>query len=303
MLSIHVPATSANLGSGLDSLGLALNLELSLTFEPHHALHITTSGHGAGVLPKDSSNLIWTSATHLYTEVMGFPMPTGTVEVTNHIPSSRGLGSSASAVIAGLLLANALLPSPLPREALLSYATEIEGHPDNAAAALYGGFVLVYRDHDERLRVISYPAPPLAGLLAIPDYLVPTRDARALLPSYVSRDDAVFNAQRVALWMHAISHNDWSVLRDASQDRLHQPYRTGLVRGLDELIAASYDAGAFAATLSGSGPTIMALMPQKSVAAVQAAWMNFARDQQQWSLTIIPFHPVSHAATVDFISR
>ncbi|POB09121.1 homoserine kinase [Sulfobacillus sp. hq2] len=301
MLEVRVPATSANLGSGLDSLGLALSLELTLTYHPSSSLHIFTEGEGADELPTDESNLIWSCATKLYEEMTGEPLPSGVVRVTNHIPVSRGLGSSAAAVVAGLLLGNALLPHPLGRAALLERATALEGHPDNVAAALYGGFVLVYRNRHHQLAVSQYAPPPLISLLAIPSYPVPTKDSRAILPSHVARDDAIFNAQRVGLWVHAMASRDWSLLRDAAEDRLHQPYRTQLVAGLDDLIQTSYAHGAYSATLSGSGPTILALVPPDNVSDVESAWTALAI-HYDWPLQVVRSSPVADAASVKFHS-
>ncbi|OLZ09627.1 homoserine kinase [Sulfobacillus thermosulfidooxidans] len=302
MLLIQVPATSANLGSGLDSLGLALSLYLKLTYCSAPTLTIEPFGEGAEVLPRNEDNLIWTTASRLYWEMTGSIIPPGHITVSSQIPLSRGLGSSAAAVVAGLLLANALLPEPLSMDRLLHTATAIEGHPDNVAAALFGGFVLVYRDRNSVIRVNRYTPPALTSLLAIPAYPVPTKDSRAILPPQVSRDDAIFNAQRVALWIHAVSQNDWSVLRDAADDRLHQPYRTVLVEGLDELIRASYDAGAFAATLSGSGPTVMALTDSEHAPAIEKAWQDLASNHH-WPLTIRYAQPIAEGAQVQWVDN
>lgn len=301
MLEVRVPATSANLGSGLDSLGMALSLELKVTYRPAASLRVETFGEGANELPHDQSNLIWSSASRLYWESTGSQMPAGIVEAFSEIPVSRGLGSSAAAVVAGLLLASALLPEPLNRERLLQWATSIEGHPDNVAAALYGGFVLAYRDRQGLIRVSQYAPPPLTSLLAIPAYPVPTKDSRAILPPQVSREDAIFNAQRVGLWIHALASRDWTVLRDAAEDRLHQPYRTVLVEGLADLIQVSYEGGAYAATLSGSGPTIMALMDPDRASTVEAAWREMALSHH-WPLSIVRACPVSQPAAIQEIT-
>ncbi len=300
MLEIRVPATSANLGSGLDSLGLALSLYLKLTYASQPSLIIEPLGDGADELPRNKDNLIWKTADRFYREMTGRTIPSGHLTVSSHIPFSRGLGSSAAAVVAGLLLANALLPEPLSRERLLHTATAIEGHPDNVAAALFGGFVLVYQDYQQIIRVRNYPPPDLECLLAIPPYPVPTKDSRAVLPLQVPRDDAIFNAQRVALWIHAVSQRDWSVLRDAADDRLHQSYRTTLIEGLDDLIYASYEAGASAATLSGSGPTVMALSEKNHVDSILQRWTTLAH-RYDWPLTVRHVRLVGPGAQVKHI--
>ncbi len=297
MLEIRVPATSANLGSGLDSLGLALSLYLKLTYTSHSTLVIEPRGDGAEELPRNTDNLIWKTADRFYREMTGKTIPSGYVTVSSHIPLSRGLGSSAAAVVAGLLLANHLIPHPLTREQLLHKATAIEGHPDNVAAALFGGFVLVYQDYKRVIRVQHYPPPELECLLAIPPYPVPTKDSRAILPLRVSRDDAIFNAQRMALWIHAVCQHDWSVLRDASDDRLHQSYRTSLVEGLNELIYTSYEAGAVATTLSGSGPTVLALSEKNQVDSILQSWIKLAKSYN-WPLTVRHVRPLTMGASV-----
>jgi homoserine kinase len=276
---------------------LALSLYLKLTYTSQPALVIEPRGDGAEELPRTKDNLIWKTADRFYREMTGKTIPAGYLSVSSHIPLSRGLGSSAAAVVAGLLLANQLIPRPLTREQLLHTATAIEGHPDNVAAALFGGFVLVYQDYKHVIRVQHYPPPDLECLLAIPPYPVPTKDSRAILPLQVSRDDAIFNAQRVALWIHALSQHDWSVLRDAADDRLHQSYRTSLVEGLNDLIYASYEAGALAATLSGSGPTVLALSDKDHVEAILRRWASLAQSYD-WPLTVRHVRPLGIGAEV-----
>lgn len=277
MWYIKVPATTANLGSGLDTLGMALSLFLEVTFEPGPTWSIEISGHGQDVLSREPDNLIWQTAQNLYYAATRKTMPTGRITTTSQIPLGKGLGSSAAAIVAGLLLANGMLPKPLSRHDLIQWASRLEGHADNVAAALFGGFILTWSDIDMLAHVRHYAPPDLATVIAVPPYAVSTRDARMLLPTHVSRQDALFNAQRMALWLHAVTQKDWSVLRDASADRLHQSYREELNPHMHTLIDQAVEAGAYAATLSGSGPAVVAWVSKDRSPGVANVW-RLARD-------------------------
>jgi homoserine kinase len=276
MWHIKVPASTANLGSGFDALGMALSLPLECWFSLGDELEITVRGQGQGVIPETPDNLVWKTADAVHQQVSGSPMPTGRLTIKSRIPLARGLGSSAAAIVAGIMLANTVLPERLSREEMLRIATQLEGHPDNVAAALYGGFVLAF-EQAGRVRVLSYPAPELRCLIVIPEYKVSTEEARQVLPSTVPLEDAVFNAQRMALWIDALHRRDWSLLSEAGRDRLHQPYREPLVPGMGDLIDSALTHGASFAALSGSGPTVLALVPSDKVLDVAEALSQAAR--------------------------
>ncbi len=270
MWHIKVPASTANLGSGFDALGMALSLPLECWFSEASELSVTVRGEGEGIIPETQDNLIWQTADVVHREMTGRPMPLGHLTIKSRIPLARGLGSSAAAIVAGLMLANTFLPERLSRQQMLGYATRIEGHPDNVAAALFGGFVLAW-DGDGDVRVQNYPAPELRCLLLVPDYKVSTEMARRVLPETVPLSDAVFNSQRLALWIDALNRRDWSLLRHAGEDRLHQPYREALIPGMRAVIDAALSHGAAFAALSGSGPTIMSLVSPERVIDVARA--------------------------------
>ncbi len=251
---------------------MALSLFLEVTFDPGPLWSIKIFGHGQEILSREPDNLIWQTAELLYRTVTGEPMPTGQITITSQIPLGKGLGSSAAAIVAGLLLANSLLAEPLSRYDLLQWASRLEGHADNAAAALYGGFILAWSDTNSEVHIRHYPPPNLAVVVAVPSYPVSTRDARKILPNQVSRQDAIFNAQRMALWLHAVTQKDWSVLGDASADRLHQSYRQGLNPHMQLLFDQALAAGAYAAVLSGSGPAVMALASHEQSPAIVKRW-------------------------------
>ncbi len=277
MWQVRVPATSANLGSGLDTLALAVSLFMTATFEPAPYWSIEVRGCGADTVSKQRDNLVWQSADLLYHEATGHSMPNGHLVLHSDIPLGKGLGSSAAATVAGLVLANELLPDPLSQDELLQIAGHVEGHADNAAAALFGGFVMVWQNAEDQLQVRRYPAPDLSAVLAVPPYPVSTPAARLLLPGSVPLSDAVFNAQRVGLWVHAVTQRDWTVLRDASADRLHQPYRVPLNPLMQILVDAAEKRGCYAAILSGSGPTVLALTDLQHAQKVADEWRRIEK--------------------------
>lgn len=270
MWHIKVPASSANLGSGFDTLGMALSLPLECWFSLNDEPEFVVRGQGEDIVPPTAENLVWRTAEHVYRELTGTSMPSGRLTIKSRIPLARGLGSSAAAIVAGLMLANTFLSPRLSREELLTWATRLEGHPDNVAAALFGGVILAWQQ-DGRFRVKSYPAPELRCLVLIPDYQVSTESARAVLPANVPLSDAVFNAQRLALWIDALNRRDWSLLSEAGRDRLHQSYRAPLVPGMNALIEGAIQHGAEFASLSGSGPSVLALVtPERALDVVRA---------------------------------
>ncbi len=254
---VTVPATCANLGPGFDCLGLALGLHNQVTFSQRaHGLKITVQGEGAGQIPLGSDNLTARAAALLF-DYAGVPLPGFHIHLANRIPVSSGLGSSAAAVIAGLMGASAFLPTPPTQQELLQLATRLEGHPDNITPAMLGGLTLIIQD-GERLVVERIEIPTLPILIVLPEFALATAQARAALPAQVSQADAVFNASRLALLLRALQVGDVTTLRLAMQDRLHQPYRIPLVPGMRQAFDAVQRAGA-ATALSGAGPSMVIL--------------------------------------------
>jgi homoserine kinase len=257
MIRVRVPATSANLGPGFDALGLALRLHNILELEPAESPAIEVDGEGAGTLPRDPSHLAYRAALAVHARAGRAP-GAFRMRQQNRIPLGRGLGSSAAAIVSGAVAANALLGDPLDRQALLDLAAELEGHPDNVAAALFGGLV-VCAGTPSGIRWVRLAPPALRAVVAVPAFAVSTREARRLLPARVPFEDAVFNVTRTALLVAALGAGRTDLLGDATEDRLHQPYRAALVPGLDHALAAARRAGAHGVALSGSGPSVLAL--------------------------------------------
>ncbi len=258
---VRVPATSANLGPGFDTLGLALALYNELTIAESDGVTITIRGEGEGVLAADEENVVVRAARLVFEEVRR-PFRGVDIECVNRIPLSRGLGSSAAAWLGGLLGANALLGEPLDRPAILSLAARAEGHPDNVAAALYGGMTV---SCETETGIVSVPVPvpsDIRWVALIPEVTSATAEARAVLPAAVPRADAVFNVQRVALLLASLQTKRADLLYVAMDDRLHQPYRTKLFPWVPAVGEAAREAGALGCVLSGAGPSLLAAVAE-----------------------------------------
>ena len=261
-VSVSVPASTANLGAGFDCLALALGLRNTVEFwEIKQGLEIDVEGEGEDQVPLDPTNLLVRAAEKVFEKVG--KRPTGLrVHKVNAIPLGVGLGSSAAAIVSGLAAANALADGGLSRHDLLRLAHEIEGHPDNVAAALFGGLTLVSASAEELL-VQSLAVPSLKVAIAVPNIRLSTAAARAALPEHVPLHDAVFNIGHALFTVQALTSGDSALLRRAMADRLHQPYRKKLIPGYDAVVAEARKAGASAVVLSGAGPSLVAFSPEK----------------------------------------
>ena len=262
---VRVPATTANLGPGFDALGLALELHEEVTLErlpAHSRPTVSVSGLNANRLRADTNLLAYQAAIGLYRR-LGRPPPPLALELHTAIPRSGGLGGSAAAIVGGLVAANALAGGPLDQRALLDLAVEIEGHPDNVSAALYGGLVITVHGRDGLIAKRLDPPPTLSAVVVVPRQSISTKAARGVLPTHLSVPDAVFNLSRTALFVAAFQTGDWALLRDAMEDRLHQPARGGIFPPLFPTIEAALGVGAHGAALSGSGAAIIALATER----------------------------------------
>ena len=270
-----MPASSANLGPGFDSFALALPLLAEYEVRPARSWTVSVEGDGDGV-PTDEENLFIVGA-HATARAAQEDLGTYHVVQRSAIPIARGLGSSAAAIVGGVVAANALLGDPLDRRSLLRIATEVEGHADNVAAALYGAFTVALPGDDGPVATrIAFPRAWRICLL-IPREPLATEKARAVLSATVSRADAVFNLAHAAALLAAVLRSDGALLSIAMADRLHQPARAHLVNGLDEIIAAARGAGAFGAALSGAGPAVLAVAPARLAHRVVVAMEDAAR--------------------------
>lgn len=272
-ITVRVPATSANLGPGFDSLGLAFALYNELTLEVRGANSLEVEGEGAEQL-KSETNTIAHQAAHRVFESLQIPVEGVHLSLRNQIPLARGLGSSSAAIVGGMVAANECVRQAkgraLSMQQLVNLATEIEGHPDNVAPALLGGLVVAAmgEGHVPAIQVPIAQFPRFA--VWIPETELATKTARGVLPADYSRSDAIFNLSRAALLVAALTTGDFSALGEALRDKIHQDYRAPLVPGFEVISSAATGAGAFGVTLSGAGPSILAWLPEESVPIVEA---------------------------------
>jgi homoserine kinase len=270
-VAVRVPASSANLGVGFDVLALALDMHLEVNVEPaaDGESSLSVDGEGADSLRWDDSNRFLRGLRAVARAAGVESVPPLRVEMRNEIPLARGLGSSAAATVAGLLVGSELFGQPESADRVLELATEIEGHPENAAASLYGGFVVCSAGS-----VVRYSPPTtLRAVLFIPDRELSTADMRAVLPSTVAHADAVHNLGRAGLVVSAFATGDLSLLSAMYDDRLHEPYRAAVYPEFRALVSAAREAGARGASLSGAGSTVIALTDSDGSAASVATAM------------------------------
>ena len=260
-ITVRVPATSANMGPGFDCLGIALDIWNIVSVEVGvHGFEI--SGHGENELPRDETNLVWSSIARVFREA-DRDMPIISLNCHNDIPTTRGLGSSSAALVAGLVAGNELCGSPFDKTDLLQMAADVEGHPDNVAPALFGGMQIAVAHQGGVINALVPVPDNLSAVLYVPDSPMPTEEARDLLGSEVPRTDAVFNIGRAALLVRAMASGDLRHLDIATEDRLHQPARQTIFFPMNNIIRAAMGAGALGAFLSGAGSTVLALATEK----------------------------------------
>jgi len=253
---LTVPASSANLGPGFDSLGLALNLHLTCRFRQAGELTIRANGLDADMIPPDETNLIWQTALNV-AEHVGKPLPFIDLAIENEIPVGKGLGSSAAALTAGVVIADQLLGLNWPRPLILNEAAQIEGHPDNVAACVLGSIVASSIDSHGLAHAVRLELPSNYGVaVVVPDFPLATEHARAVLPPSYSREDVVFNVQRSALLIAALCTGSTDSFSAALEDRIHQPYRAHLIPGFSEMLKFKAP-GLLGCALSGAGPSVL----------------------------------------------
>ena len=263
-VSVRVPATTANLGPGFDCLGMALDWWNDVCMSTASRPAVLIAGDGADTLSASEDNLVYRAARVAFDAAGEETVPLS-ISCRNRIPLARGLGSSAAAIVGGLVAANALCRRPLDRECLLDLAVEMEGHGDNVSPALLGGCQVVVRDEG---RTISdaVPLPPdLMAVVFVPDVPMATREARAILPDMVSREEAVYNLGRTALLVNGLATGRVDKLKVATRDRLHQPARQSIFPAMKYIIRAALDAGAAGAFLSGGGSSVLALATSRAM--------------------------------------
>lgn len=268
-VSVKVPASTANIGPGFDCLGMALPIYNTITIEetvmPGTGIEINVMSEDETIdemvfddIPKDESNLVYKAVEMLYNSIGQEPSELK-INIQTGIPIARGLGSSSSIVVGGLLAANKLLGNPADETALLAIATEVEGHPDNVAPAILGGVVLATQEDDGTLSYCKLNWPEEWDIsVCIPDFQLSTEIARSILPKEVSMQDAIFNAKHLAMLLQAVNNRDAKLMKVALKDKLHQPYREKLVPGMKEIMEAfKHEDDVLGCVLSGAGPSLL----------------------------------------------
>lgn len=271
MIQINVPATSANLGPGFDTLGIALNRYNSFYIREIEKIDFR------------NENLFYRSYRRVF-ELLDKPIIEVDVGIDADIPMSRGLGSSAACIVAGVMGANVMLGSPLSKEEILEISTLIETHPDNIAPALYGGLVTSVMEGG---KVYSCQVPiknKLQFITLVPDFKLSTKKARAVLPTTIPYKDGVYNVGRVALLLAALTTGRDDLLVQAFKDRLHQPYRGDLILGFDKILDFANNSGALGTYLSGAGPSIMCISNEENLKFEDSIKVYIDRNYPGWQV-------------------
>ena len=278
-VTVTVPATTANLGAGFDCIGAALTLHNHFKFQmvDGETQIFVTGAEAARVDTIYKDNLLYCAYVKLY-EHLGKTPPPVKIEIALGVPLARGLGSSATAIVGGLVGANILAGEPLTQSQVMDLAISMEGHPDNVVPALIGGCRLAATSVDG-WEICDIPwHESIVPVVAIPDFELSTKEARRVLPTEISRADAIFNISHLGLLLRALETGKTNWLQASLQDKLHQPYRSSLIQGYDAVNAAAINAGACGMVISGAGPTLLALTDTSHtidvVAAMATAWKN-----------------------------
>lgn len=294
---VKVPCSTANLGSGFDSIGMALNRYLYLHFSPSDSLKITLSNYEED-LSVDRDNLIIQVMEKAFAESQT-DFPTFHLHIENHIPLARGLGSSAAAIVGGIVAANQIMGNPYSKEELFRQACVWEGHPDNVGPSLLGGVIVGSWD-GHKVTHFACESPDVPILAVIPDQLLYTEQARGVLPASYTREEAILASSRANLLVAALASGRWDLLGTAMQDRFHQPYRLDLVPGLAESIIEAQQHGAWGVALSGAGPTLIAFV--REMDQLKSYFRElFAKLELQ--VEMVPLLPADEGATVQLTAQ
>ena len=295
---IRLPGSTANLGPGYDALGMALSIynHVVVKTRSRPGVSFSIEGEGEGVLPFDEENLFYRAAQFI-AQRAGKTLPGIDIHMHNTVPLARGLGSSSTAIVGGVVAANCLLGEPFSQMEMLDIATAIEGHPDNVSPCLLGGLTASTMDGNRVACVRALPPKELRAVVAIPEFELKTEDARNVLPNTVSHSDAVFSTSRACIVTAALITGNFEHLVVGMQDRLHHPYRAKLIPGFDQILAEAVKAGAWGAALSGAGPTLVALTNQNADAIGQAMVGVWAKKNIQTRYRILKVDPSGATVT------
>lgn len=286
MIKVRVPASSANMGAGFDTLGVALSLYNRITIEEIPAgLEIYSSKNG-GFIPKGENNLIYRAMKVVF-EYVGYKPKGIRISQNSDIPMTRGLGSSSACIVGGMLAANVISGRRLTYDKIIHLAAQAEGHPDNVGPALYGGFCVSVMTGEKTIINSKKLNPGIKFAVMIPDYFVATRKSRGTLPEEVPLSDAAHNISRALLFRDALVCGDMELLREGVDDRLHQQYRKAYVDGMDKIFERTYELGSHATYLSGSGPTILSVIDSNHAQFAENMRKFFAENEHEWKCMIL----------------
>ncbi|MCH5209943.1 MAG: homoserine kinase [Oscillospiraceae bacterium] len=297
MIKIRVPASSANMGAGFDTLGVALGLYNRIEIEeiPEGLEVINKNAHG--FIPKDKNNLIYRSMLYLF-EHVGYKAKGYRIGQNSSIPMTRGLGSSSACIVGGMLAANIISDRQLSYEEIIHLAAKMEGHPDNVGPAMYGGFCVSLTDEDKTIIKSTKLKNNIRFAALIPDYFMATRKSRGVLPPKVDFQDAVYNISHASMFQAAMLTGDMKALRIGAKDMLHQQYREVYVEGMEDIFEKTYSLGSHATYLSGSGPTIMSVLSGEYSAFRNSMQKYFIENSLKWRCMILPVDNVGAVVSV-----
>lgn len=286
MIKLKIPASSANMGAGFDTMGIALSLYNRMQIEEiPSGIEIDTL-NGSGFVPKDENNLIYRAMESVFQQV-GYVTSGIRIVQNSDIPMTRGLGSSSACIIGGMLAANIISGRQLSYSDIIHLAAEMEGHPDNVGPALYGGFCISLTDGDTTIVRSKKINPNIKFAVMIPDYFVATRKSRGVLPEEVPFRDAAFNISHALLFREALASGDIKPLRIGVKDRLHQQYRKNYIDEMDKIFEKTYELGSCATYLSGSGPTILSVLDGNYRDFSQGMRKFFYENEHEWRCMIL----------------
>jgi homoserine kinase len=271
-VQVKIPASTANLGPGFDTIGMAFQLYTTIRMEIGNSTIIRLHGNQLTGLPTNKTNLVYRVVEKFFSE-LGEPVPELIIDMDSEVPLTRGLGSSAAAIVGALVAANELAGGIYSKEELLNKATEWEGHPDNVGASLYGGIIVACMENN-KVRFVQLNVPEqLEAIAVIPHFMLKTEKARNVLPESYSRKDVVYNTSHAGVLIAALATGKLDVLVEAMKDVVHHPYRAPLVPGLEEIINHAHEYGSLGTALSGAGPTILALIDKNKPTDLLESYM------------------------------
>ncbi len=291
MIKLRVPASSANMGAGFDTLGVALGLYNRITIEEIPEGLEVINKNTQSFIPRDKNNLIYRAMLELFRHVDYKPKGYRIAQ-NSSIPMTRGLGSSSACIVGGMLAANVISHRQLSYNEVIHLAAKMEGHPDNVGPAMYGGFCVSLTDGDTTIIKSTKIENDIKFAVIIPDFFVATRKSRGVLPSMVDFKDAVYNISHASMFQAAMLTGDMSALRLGVKDRLHQPYRKGYIDGMEEIFDKTYSLGSHATYLSGSGPTILSVLDGDYDAFCTGMQEYFKENSLKWKCMILPIDNV-----------